>query len=146
KIEKLQGLYTQYESLLADRRKALVDLARTVGAQDGPTLALKQHLALERVGEARKQLVQLQGNLYKAQAEAAALQARAGAADDTPVPETAIEADLKKDRRVERAQAEVDRLEAQLDDMRQKAVRGDDEPALAAPKARVEAAKAALGA
>lgn len=146
KIEKLQALYTQYEALLADRRKALADLARTVGAQDGPTLALKQHLALERVGEARKQLVQLQGNLYKAQAEAAALEARARGVDDVPVAEAAVDAELKKDKRIEHAQAEVEKLESQLDDMRQKAARGDDEPALAAPKARVAAARAALAA
>src|SRR5262249_37394981 len=113
-LEQLKKLYAEYDDLLRDKRRTLHELAHTTGSRDPQTLAHKHKFALERLSQAQKELMQLQSDLRKAKVEAAEQEVREkmlakGVA--LPVPTHVVEAELKKDAQVEKAAAEVARLE-----------------------------------
>jgi capsular exopolysaccharide synthesis family protein len=146
-LERLKTLYAEYDDLLRDKRRNFSDLARAVGSRDSQTLAHKHKFALERLSQAQKELWQLQSELRKARIEAAGHEAEQqalakGAA--VPVAAAAVEAELKKEPQVVKAEAEIARLEGFVDYIRGITTRGDQDPAVQKLKTKLDGARAAL--
>jgi capsular exopolysaccharide synthesis family protein len=146
RLDQLKELYNTYDENLRKKRQALRDLAAKVGSGDAKTLALKHQFAIEQLHMAEKELMDIQSQLRKLQVEAADQQAQEKGSAELPVPDSAVEEQIEKDRIVQQYLKQVADLENRIKDLRVVSVRGGNEPIFRRYRADIESAKAAVAA
>lgn len=92
--EALKKLKDQYERILKERRANLRKLAETVGSDDRKTLALKQQYALDHLDHVRKDLLEVQSQKRKLQAQLKTRQPEEPQAET--MPRSVSEADINE--------------------------------------------------
>jgi capsular exopolysaccharide synthesis family protein len=147
--EQLQGIYNEYQGRLKQKREDLKKLAEIVGSKDPQTNQYTQELAIERLSTARRELIQIQGDLRRAKAE---LDIRSGQGQrgdvgdvDAVVPESEIQKYIGDDPQVQKLQDRV----AQQNGAYAKAhriARNSSDPSLRASLRELEASRKALAA
>lgn len=145
RLDRLKKLQDEYTASLADKRRAIRELAETLGASDPTALSQKQQPIAERAGEEWKELKQLQLEARQARLELASLAGREGAGDEGAL-EALIDEAVQKSPAVVQLNAEIAKLEQEIADFKQTAVRGDREPAIQPAVARLGLARDALAA
>jgi polysaccharide biosynthesis transport protein len=143
RLEVLKKLYTNYETLLSDKRKTLRTLAEAVGG-DPKTVAHQHQFALERMALTTKELLQLQSDVRKVMVEASVIPAKEKALTAIEVPAELVEAEVEKDPLVLQHQADVAALEAAYERAKQGFVRGEAEPLLQKYRTPLTRAREAL--
>lgn len=96
--DRLKQIYSQYEENLRSRRKTLRELAEAAGSSNEQTLSLKQRLAVEQMGMAQRELIQLQSELRKLQIEVGTQEQRLKRLDSVEPSVAFVEEYLKNDR------------------------------------------------
>jgi capsular exopolysaccharide synthesis family protein len=83
-LDELRKVFTEYDTLLREKRRALRTMSDDLGARDAKILVLKQELNLKALSEIQTELIQLQSRLRMARLEAAFQQQKEKAAHQPP--------------------------------------------------------------
>lgn len=119
RYDELKKIYDDYQKRLEDKRKSLRAAAELMGSNDKSVLALKHQLVLERLSLAQKELMEIQSELRRAQAELAGQPSRAAPRQVDPkntsgAAESAFQQYLSLDQELSRLQARTGSLEATI--------------------------------
>jgi hypothetical protein len=90
----------------------------------------EQLLAVEQLGQLRRELVQVQSDLRKARIELTALLAKSEKVAELEVSDAVLEEHLKKDAAFAKTLERVSQLEEQFEIVRSKTSRGENDPAV----------------
>jgi capsular exopolysaccharide synthesis family protein len=145
RLNHLKEFYDAQQEILRRKRDMMRQLAQSVGAQDPLILEQAHQHLLERMSASEKELMQVRSDLRKAQAEAAAQEARTKMVGDPPLTDGEIEEELKKDPLLEQRRLEAARLEEKIESARATSAR-DGDPGLQRLTPALEAAKKAVAA
>jgi capsular exopolysaccharide synthesis family protein len=110
-LEQLQELAAKYDDIMRDKRQTLRNLAKGIGSGEAKTLAVKHRIALEQQALVQKEILQLDSDLRKLQAEAEIYKAKEKQATDLTIPENIVEEQLKKDPIIAKNLAKITELE-----------------------------------
>jgi capsular exopolysaccharide synthesis family protein len=98
RYERLKTLFQKYQGDLRRKRDRFREMAEAVGSNDKASVALKQQMAAQQLTHARQELLELQGELRKAQIKLRVISARNGPARvDMPVTPEAVEEAIEAD-------------------------------------------------
>lgn len=76
RLDQLKGLWAKYQGDLEDKRKALKQLAASVGGHDPIAVALGQQFKTENLAVARRELMRVQNEMHMAQSRLATQKAK----------------------------------------------------------------------
>jgi hypothetical protein len=117
RLARLQGLYTKFYNQVQEKRQNLTALAKILGAKDEHTIAFKHELALENLNQVKTELIKLQGEIRHWGVELRAYEAKEKVLPNQPVPDKAVFDYVEKDVVVRRLHDQIQRHEAQLEDI-----------------------------
>jgi succinoglycan biosynthesis transport protein ExoP len=128
KLKRLSGIRKKWEDDLKEQRTIFQKKAKEAGSGDSQTLAFSHRLALERLDLARRDLLQYQSELRRAEAE---LKYREREMKESPtpaptVPDSEIEERLKQDKEVSGLLVQRAELDKRLKKARQEVM--EDHP------------------
>lgn len=141
-LQRLQKFFSEKEQLMKNNRNKLRNLADSVGSRDAQTLAHKHQFAIERLELARRELMQLQSDLRRAEITQAT-EAKQGR-DELLIADKDVEEEIQKDETIKAHLAEIARQEQAVEQVRQVTLLGDKDPSLVAYKSAIEASREAI--
>jgi len=144
--DELKKIYDEYQSNLEQRRLAMKKLAQRFGSKDKQTIRYTQELAIERLSTARRELIQIQGDMRRAKAEleVRVAQDRRGIVE-VGVPEAAIRQYIDEDQQVILIRARIGSLQGSIAKV-DRIVRDRSDPSVQANSKELEANRKKLAA
>ena len=134
---QLKDLLDVHNERLKAERARLQEMAETVGSDDKQTLALKQQMALQLLGDEKRELGQIQSDLKKAKAELSVLNDLVGpAALAGPDPAKVAEA-LDREPLIEQYKERASALASTLDRVR-RLTRNETDPSVREVKRKLD--------
>lgn len=97
RIEQLKNIAQTYQAKLADKKRALKELAKLAGAKNPKNLLLQQQLLLEQISSAQKDLSTLQRERRIREIELKLLEEKLQTLANAPIAEPLILGELNKD-------------------------------------------------
>jgi polysaccharide biosynthesis transport protein len=146
RLEKLKELYEKWDGQLQDKQKKLKEMAEGLGSLDPKTLELKQQFALAQLNTLQTELLGLQSQLRKAKVAVASQQDKEKAVKKGAIPEAVLEEYVKNDKLVLQYTAQVNQLNQNLAEIRDRTEKGEKDPAYTRALAAIETARKALAA
>ena len=114
-LSQLKTLLDQYNAKLTEQRTKLREMAQSVGSDDRQTLALKQQMAVQQLGEEKRELLQVQTELKRDRAELKVLHEAAARDGRAGVDRRAVEDALDREPALERFREQSAELAMKLD-------------------------------
>lgn len=144
RLAQLKNLTKTYDNLLRTKRTSLRDMAENLGSRDSQTLNLKQQFAMSQLNTVQGEFIQLQSQLRRTQLEIAAEKKGVDGLAELPIPEIAIEEQLKQEPGVVRFTNDLAELQERLLRLKRIAVEPEKEPWYPTTLTAIERAKKAL--
>jgi capsular exopolysaccharide synthesis family protein len=144
-LEQLQKIHRDYQESLQAERANLNNKAKTAGSKNPQTLAVKHQLELEQLADAKRELRQAQSDLRKVEVLIAARKKRPQEAPADEAADAALsEEDLNKDAIAERLHRRIAETKASMEEIKNIAVQGENDPKYQDYKHQLDADQRAL--
>ncbi len=130
RLEQLKEISAGFEETLRRKRKSVRELTVAVGSEDPMALAVKQRYAFEVLGQAEKELIEVQSKRRRLGLEIRSQDEKGKQFPQLSVPSELIAQEIDRDPVILQSLAKKEKIEQELTRLVPQATRGKDEPAL----------------